>query len=280
MSLTIELTGSQRGQAATGRGSEIELHYLATGQNLMADAVAAVIDLAPGTYADPVWGLVLEMDEVNWTPVARDKWHFTVRYVDPTYQDSKKQIETGEYTISFDTTGATSKITTSLSTVNSYTADPADPPQNFKGTIGVTGERDVEGCERIVPQQRFTVSYRQPRGIITVAYAATLELLTGTVNDDTFFGRPAGEVLFAGASGKQGNKSDPTIEYHFLRMPSLSNYTVGQIGNIDKKGWEHIWFTFKDEKLPNFIRRVPRWAYVEKVYPDGDFTLLGIGTGT
>ena len=50
--------------------------------------------------------------------------------------------------------------------------------------------------------------------------------------------------------------------------------------SITKKGHDFIWFQYADTRDANLVNVVKRpvFAYVEKVYEDGDFSLLGIGS--
>ncbi|MCK4625174.1 MAG: hypothetical protein KAV00_07685, partial [Phycisphaerae bacterium] len=56
--------------------------------------------------------------------------------------------------------------------------------------------------------------------------------------------------------------------------------TVGDIVNINKKGWEYMWVRYADaeDAAAKAIVKKPVAVYIEKVYEDGDFSTLGIGT--
>ena len=55
---------------------------------------------------------------------------------------------------------------------------------------------------------------------------------------------------------------------------------IGDIGPINKKGWEYLWVRYEDEEDTdaNALVKRPVAAYIEKVYRDGNFSALGIGT--
>jgi len=55
---------------------------------------------------------------------------------------------------------------------------------------------------------------------------------------------------------------------------------VGPISGISKKGWEYLWVRYADaeDTGSNTLVKQPVAAYVEKVYEDGNFAALGIGT--
>ena len=128
---------------------------------------------------------------------------------------------------------------------------------------------------------KWTITYRLAQATVNNAYGIVCELLTGTVNDDTFFGRPAGEVLFLGAQGKTGIKTDPVFNFHFGRLPNITGLTIGDITGIAKKGHQYLWVEFRPGDKDEYSYRTPIepiGVYVETVYPEGDFSLLGIGT--
>ena len=54
---------------------------------------------------------------------------------------------------------------------------------------------------------------------------------------------------------------------------------VGPITGIAKKGWEYMWVRYADSEdtVAKAIVKKPIAAYIEKVYDEGDFSLLGIG---
>jgi hypothetical protein len=198
-------------------------------------------------------------------------------YVDPSRQDERRQLDTGEYKISFDTTGGTAHFTTSKETVGTYIrADAAVGEYDFGQAINVSGG-EVQGIDVVVPAMKFTVSYRQALATITDAYVKLLEDLTGTVNNASFFGRSAGEVLFLGASGSQGTASDPQIDYHFLRSRNVTGETIGTITSVAKKGHEVLWCVFADQASDEWIVKSPLAIKVERVYDLADFSSIAIG---
>ena len=54
--------------------------------------------------------------------------------------------------------------------------------------------------------------------------------------------------------------------------------TIGDITGVDKKGWEYIWVRYADAEDENVLVKQPIAVYVEKVYDEGNFAGLGIGT--
>ena len=116
---------------------------------------------------------------------------------------------------------------------------------------------------------------------VTDAYKQALFNLTGKVNSGPFRGLAAGECLFLGASGSQRGESDWEITFKFAGSPNKTNIQIGDLQPVPaKKGWEYLWVKYREEEdtaASSLVQR-PVAAYVEKVYPEGDFSGLGIGT--
>jgi len=68
--------------------------------------------------------------------------------------------------------------------------------------------------------------------------------------------------------------------FRFAASENRSGLTVGDIGGIDKKGWEYMWVRYADaeDAAAKAIVKKPVAVYIEKVYEEGDFAGLGIGT--
>jgi len=115
---------------------------------------------------------------------------------------------------------------------------------------------------------------------MTGAYKAALFFLTGAVNNAPFRGFAAGEVLFLGASGSKRGQDDWEIRFRFAASPNVTGLVVGSITGINKRGWEYLWGRYADaeDTAAKALVKRPVAAYVEQVYPYGDFSGLGIGT--
>jgi hypothetical protein len=276
-----EKMGSRRGRAAVDQSTELDYIFTLRGSDDITQLVAKWDSVAPMSVVDPAIPTQdLWRNNLDWTQLGPGCWEFTSTYIDGRKHDELKQPETGDYKISGSTTGGTAKILVSKATIAKY-APSGETALDFKQSIGVTREGEVQGVEIVVPAMKFTIDYTQPKAVITVNYSKLLEDLTGTVNNSTFFGRPAGEVLFLGADFSQGIKSDPTCSYQFLRLPNIAGATIGDLTGIAKLGHEYLWIYFEEQPDPaakNRPAKRPKYAYVERVYDLTDFSSLGIGT--
>lgn len=276
-----ELLESRRGQSADDRSPEFEWSWLVRGSNLATDGATWILANAPLSVYDPVTLRVLWRDQVYWTPKTRASYVFRVTYVPDKVKDEKRELQPGEYEWEFDTTGGTLHITSPLRTMASYhRGKPPYPPA--KCGIGLTEQGDVRGIDVSVPALKSTLRYRFPKGIITDAYVRQLEAMTAHKNSALWKGRAAGEVLFMGATGRQGSTGGPELRFNFVRQPSKGAFSIGDINLLGVKGWDYVWVFYKSETdttvTPNVVTQVPVWAKVEEVYADADFSQLGIGT--
>jgi len=248
-------------EATVGESATIDLLYSIQGTEDDATVKLLVAATSPTAYA----GLVRQSFRV--AHLGGGVWDASVRY------GAVPPKQTGDSSFAFDTGGGTQHVTQSLSTVARY---PGTAP-NFKGAIGVTGDA-VEGADIVVPLYSFTETHYIAAEDVTGAYKAALFFLTGRVNGAAFKGFAAGEVLFLGASGSQRGEDDWEITFRFSASPNATGLSIGDIGSVDKKGWEYLWVRYADATDANVLVKRPFAVYVEQVYEDGDFSGLGIGT--
>jgi hypothetical protein len=92
-----------------------------------------------------------------------------------------------------------------------------------------------------------------------------------------------------GCSGQQEwdeKKGDGpwSLAFKFIASPNagsgatLPALSVGDITGIAKKGHEYMWVRYEADVSQKTLIKKPRHVYVNKVYRDGDFSKLGIGT--
>jgi hypothetical protein len=241
----------------------VDLLYVVDGTEDDAAVRAIVEATIPAIYA----GLVFQNYRIAHQ--GSGLWEVSVRY------GKNEPKEPGESSFSFDTGGGTTHMTQSLATVNSYALPGEDPP-DFKGAIGVNND-SVEGTDITIPVYNFKETHYIPVALVTPAYKAALFYLTGKVNAFPFKGFAPGEVLFQGASGSQRGQEDWEITFSFAASPNAVGLTMGDITDIDKKGWEYLWVRYQDAEDEDVLVKQPAAVYVEQVYPYGDFAGLGIG---
>lgn len=222
-----------------------------------------------------------------------DAWHVSINYekvgADADDPDPLRRSR------SFDTTGGTQHITQALENVTVLTSKtgsttittagetkfPSSAP-SMNGAIGVD-DSSVNGVDVVVPALSWTETYDVPHSYITAAYIKGVAGLTGSVNKNGFRTFAAGEVLFMGCSGQQewdeqrGN-GPWTLSFKFVASPNVTNQKIGDITGVNKGGHEYLWVRYEDAVSSNQLVKKPKAVYVNKVYREGDFSGLGIGS--
>jgi hypothetical protein len=209
-------------------------------------------------------------------------WQVTINYektgAEPSTPDPMKRAR------SFDTTGGTQHITQA----HYETPFPGGAPFQYNA-IGVDSN-GVNGIDIVVPQLQWQEQYDVPNAYVTATYVRGLAGVTGTTNSGNFRGFAAGEVLFLGCSGSQEwddekGKGPWSLSYRFSASPnagsgqSVPAITIGSISGITKKGHEYLWVRYEDSVDSNTLLKKPKHVYVDRVYREADFSVLGIGTG-
>jgi hypothetical protein len=220
-----------------------------------------------------------------------DAWQVQVSYAKDGADDDNQQ-DPLKRSRSFDTSGGTQHITqakggtvtTTGSTTTTTSTETKFPPSapSMDSAIGVDGD-SVAGVDVVVPQLTWTETYDVPSTYVTNDYIKTVAALTGTVNNAAFRSFAAGEVLFLGASGSHEwdeEKGDGpwSLSYKFVASSNVTNETIGPVTGITKRGHDYLWIRYEDSVTDNTLLKKPKFVYVNKVYRDGSFSGLGIGT--
>ena len=277
MATRVEEAYSERDQTINAKGevTEIEIPYLVFEA---ADEDAALAAARTKAASRTVSGMVLDELEVT-ERVNKDTWKVKAIYKDEDSDDPVDPDEDEETTsFAFDTGGGTMHRNQSIKTVSKV---PNDAP-DFNGAIEVDNEGNVNGVDVTMPVLNFTETHTMNGSRVTTSYKKTVAALTGTVNSSGFRGFSAGEVLFLGASGTKRSKKPNApweITFRFAVSPNQSSLQAGKLKVSNKKGWDYLWVRYADkvaENRKNVIKE-PVAAYVEQVYPTGDFGNLGLG---
>lgn len=258
-----------RTEAIAGRLAAT-IPYAIIGAADEADAKATALASIPTTFNGiPRSGITIS-ERVNATT-----WKAIASYEQP---DSGGGSDTAtlENTYTFEIGGGTQNVKQGLVATVKYPADAA----SIDG-INFDGE-NVNGVDIVTTQYQWSETYWFSPAVVTTTYKQTLSAIVGTVNDATFRGFPAGEVLFLGASGtKQGN-GWWQITFKFARERNSTGLSVGTITGIAKTGWQYMWVRYEDDVggagANKALIKKAKAVYVETVYLSWSFAGLGIGS--
>lgn len=220
-----------------------------------------------------VQGMQLRADSYSVSYLGDDAWQLTVDYVKDGVEDGTEPLKRSR---SFDTTGGTQHITQAESETI-YGGGPS-----VQKAIGVD-DNGVNGVDIVVPQLQWQESYDVPNSYVNDAYIRNVATITGRVNAASFRGFEPGEVLFVGCSGSQEwddqkGRGPWSLSFRFVASPNVTGQSIGSM-TVDKKGHDYVWVRYSNENDSETVSMVkrPQYVYVNKVYKDGDFSLLGIG---
>lgn len=261
-------TVSEKFRGASGDLTSHSITYIVKEADDDIDALQAVDAAAPATY-DGLTKDNFRYEEVRWP----DLWEVTVEYTKKTRQPP----DTGSSEYAFDVGLETQRVLQGYSTVQKYTSAGAGTGENFYGAINVDSvTREAQGVDVRVPTGSFVVSYYPAVAVVTSAYQKTILELVGKVNNATFYGHAAGEVLFVGASGKARNATDWELSFRFEVRPNQTGLTIGDITGVAVDGWDLLWVYYEpDVSSTKFIRK-PVQVNVERVYERADFSVIGV----
>lgn len=174
---------------------------------------------------------------------------------------------------SFSTGGGTFHLKQSLQTL-SY-AEGGGDGADHRGAINVGKDGQPAGVDVVVPQFRWSETHEIDNAVVTDEYIRKLAELTGTTNDATFRGFDPGEVLFEGANADHRGTTAWQIDFQFRAELNRVNDEIGSISGVSKKGHEYLWVEYGAQRdADGRLETVPKAAYVETVYPEGNFAEL------
>lgn len=315
----LEMRKSRDGNSSLDGQTTIDYTWRVSGSNELSEIGPTVEAVRPNHIVDPVWSTKLIPVRNRWRQVGHLIYDYTISYGNA---NTQQQLRTGEMRFGFTTVGGTTHITRSIDTSgvwlnrnkalgapnppNWFNPNPMpDPPGTnaFSNFINVTIYEETlpEGIDVITRQHEWWVEYAHETSLLTTQFINSLFLMTGTVNNASFYGRAAGELLFLGADGEisaSGVTNSRVIRYNFSRRPNQSNVIIPlprrpDVPNFPHaairipfvEGWDYVWLrTMRDIYLFELngiftTVDVPTQAVVERIYPRTNYINLGIGVG-
>jgi hypothetical protein len=247
------------------------VQYLIHGAASEEEAFALLQSTTPG-YLDNLKINEYETNEVKGSGAFTYDVNYT-KMSDAEYGDLTGTGTSEKY--SFDTSGGTATMKQALDVSEKHSSLATTPDmekginwdgEQFNG-VDIVVSNIVEGRSHTVRKNRFTTDYKRK-----------LAELTGTVNNASFKGWNAGEVLFLGASASDTDDDYVEINFKFAISPNETNLSYADFTINNKKGWEYVWAYYdqkNEENKPVLPKAIA--VYVCKTYKEEDFSQLGIG---
>lgn len=254
--------------------------YIARGSDSDIDIKTQILADAPSTHD----GFNRKDGLISCSPLritgAGDGWWL----VTVPYSVGAWGFNVGSESYTFDTSGGTQHITHSRGMVAKYAASGTAPDIGTStggGPIGATAD-GVAGVDIPVPQFEWEETHIFSWGSIDNTYKDRLAELTGRINNASFKGSQAKEVLFLGCRGARLPDNTAALTFKFAKSRNATGLEVGSITGIAKKGWEYLDVKYETKELGSGADKIlvqqPKYVYIHKIFVDDDFSALGIGT--
>ena len=267
-----------------------EISYLITGESSATAARAAMLAVAPVSFNSlPKRTMDASVEEQESEDGSGNIDYLGRVPYGTGGGGSAADLELGDTRITLSTLGGSVHITQSLNTPHSFPANAHD----YNGTIGVDGDNNVAGTDILTGGLDFTITKIVSSSSLTTAYLSNVLSLTTPnphTNNATFShtdsdGRAVslstGECLFIGMTNSPRGNGEDELRFQFKGSANLASALPNAgLGVIPKDGWEHLWVQYeKAEQEQGGVKKIvtqPLAAYVEQVYPSGNFGLLSL----
>ena len=189
-------------------------------------------------------------------------------------------------TFAFEQASEMIRIRESGNATDRYTASGAGVPNQNDAIklngINVQSDGTVEGVDIPSVVGGFSYDYFPQKGTVTQAYQDLVDGLAYHVNSATFFNKPAGTVLFTGATGRKRNVDDWEFNFRFEYRANATGLTVGEGSNeiiYSKLGHQYAWVYYDEVDDTNVAGEtrtilIPRQVNVETIFPTADLNTL------
>jgi hypothetical protein len=264
----------------TGRDPELVLSYIAEGSS-DEQVIKDALYLATLTTRNNLIRSSISIDP-EFVDSNNDGglWNCEVSYRNSARSRVKRS---GTVDLSFDTSGGTVHITQSIQNIANV-GRPGEIPPDYQGAIGVTDD-NVEGTDIPARAFNFKETWYKKATDVTEVYKAKLFNATAKVNNATFRGFAAGQVLLQYVTGTASAVDEDlvdgwSLEFHFSASPNQTSVNIASLNAFNKLGWDYIWFRYPSEQdnTANSTVRRPKSAHIERVLDFADFSSLEIGT--
>lgn len=277
---------------STGDGGSEGLTYIihstqTSVESQLAEVYSWLNSNAPATLGgqDPADSRVEE--------IADGYWKATLTYSTQQAQRNSQREEDvkveGDNSWSFQISSTTQNVQVGKRLVSVTPAgDVAGEFANKKYPLGVDSDGNVNGIDVLVPEASWEETYYTAAANVTEAYRLVCMDLVGKVNNATFKGAAAHQVLLSGVSGQLTSQSIGglwQLTFNFLYMQNISEtFTLVSPADpptfgpqsVSKTGWQIFDMRYRRVKFDGVSMSLPYQVCVHEVYEEGDFSTLNL----
>lgn len=275
--MALEIYDVPESRSSIGKEKTATAKYVITGTKDYATAEAYALAQVP--VID--FGLILEKIDIREIEDERDgSWEVTAHYKRPEFETGSGSSSIPvprEKGFTFEITSATSKVTHSLETVSTYFIGTAgEEPPDFNQAINVRDGKP-EGVDVYVAETSFTIEVEVYAWMLTNAVIQSIEEKAATVNNATFRGRAAGEVLFEGLRGAVDyDEPVSSLNYSFKVQKNMTGGDIGPFTGVDKEGWDYAWIYSEQVEVDGVVFEQAKLLSIERVHERSNFGDLGV----
>jgi hypothetical protein len=241
-----------------------------------AEAIAAVAAEAPAIVD------ALAMVNVSVNERVKDVYECQANYGTLKPFTPAPILEVGQSQFNFEVATQPQRIIVPIKPQTVYPKSGLTVPANhINWLIGQQGNEDPPtGADVSEPVASFSESHILSVSTITAAQQRVLLKIVGRLNQFSFRGWAAEEVLCTGISGSKRGSEDWEVSFRFGVREHQTGITVAGIEGVDKKGWQFLWVRYAttyagDAKV---MTNVAEYVVVADVYKTANFANLGIGS--
>lgn len=188
---------------------------------------------------------------------------------------SRPNMQTGDDETSFQIGGDTLLVRTSIATTDYGTLSLPDRD----GAINVSENGTVNGVEVVVPKLTFSKTHYIAEATVTDSYVKGLRGAVGFVNNATYLGFAAHELLLVSATGSRRGEADWAVTFDFVAGENKTGQTIAGITGVayDAHDYVEVMYEKAEDATAKMIRTKARGVYVHQIYDEADFaTILGV----
>ena len=248
-----------------------------------AQAITAILAASPtSVIAD---GVTLNQRVPSVQYVGNGYWVGTVSY----RHEASKQAESQNQNL--DEVGKV-EVTLDLGTESKHISEGRDSTKyatNDGPAIGNVPELDaiglednqVQGCDILSPSGNLQITKVFDNATVFGAnWVQDRADLRCHTNNASFYGFDAGSLLFVRMSFTIRNNGDVPVTFQFQHRANLNEQTAVSVSAVDKKGHQYLWTRYEDSQettggVDTYVKKAIA-QYVNTVYPEGDFSTLGL----
>jgi len=198
-------------------------------------------------------------------------WKVTLTYSLPEKEQNSTHIQFG-----FSTNGETVHISQAISqrSIVAQSGSSLIPPETYRG-IGKNGT-NVDGMDITDPGLSFNITGYFDPSIWTTSVMLTYASLSKTYNNATFYGFPAGSVLFDYCDANSEAFKYVPVTFNFIYRPNISGVADPPFPSLTKLGHDIVDYIY-DPRISNSVQLLhPVFRQILQVREPGNFDLLGI----